>query len=170
MPPQRPKAGQMMETAAEARRLALESACAMQELGHRSARAAALALMATAELQLGDLEHAQRHVCEALQICAQTGWFEGPLFALSVVALLAADEGAREQAVELYALASRYPFVHKSRWFEAVFGRHIAAVAAALPAEVVAAAEARGRNRDLWATVEELAAELGAAQTPRPAP
>ena len=63
--------------------------------------------------------------------------------------------------MELYALASRYPFVANSRWFEDVAGRHIAAVAATLPPDVVAATQARGRARDLEATVAELLVELG---------
>ena len=62
--------------------------------------------------------------------------------------------------MELYALASRYPFVANSRWFEDVAGKHIAAVAATLPPEVVAAAQECGRARDLGATVAELLAEL----------
>ena len=37
----------------------------------------------------------------------------------------------------------------------------IVAVAEMSPADVVAAAQERGRARDLWATVEELLAELG---------
>ena len=62
----------------------------------------------------------------------------------------------------MYALASRYPYVANSRWFEDVFGRHIEAVAATLPPEAVEAARERGRARDLDATVKELLAELSA--------
>ena len=76
-----------------------------------------------------------------------------------MIALLA-DRGEVERAVELYALASRYPYVANAQWFEDVAGRHIAAVAASLPPEVVAAAQERGRARDLWATAEELLAEF----------
>ncbi len=76
------------------------------------------------------------------------------------IALLLADLGKKERALELYALASRYPLVANSRWFEDVAGRRIAAVAATLPPEVVAAAQERGRARDLEATVAELLAEL----------
>jgi len=78
------------------------------------------------------------------------------LYALPAVALLLADRGEHERPVELVALASRYGFVANSHWFEEVAGRHIAAVAAALPPEVVAAAQERGRARDLNATVAEL--------------
>jgi len=63
--------------------------------------------------------------------------------------------------VQFYALASRYPYVVNSRWFEDIAGRHIAAVATTLPPEVVAAAQARGRARDLKATVAELLVDLG---------
>jgi hypothetical protein len=50
--------------------------------------------------------------------------------------------------------------VANSRWYEDVFGKLIEAVAASLPPDVVAAAQARGRARDLWETAEELLAEL----------
>jgi hypothetical protein len=66
-----------------------------------------------------------------------------------------------ERAVELYALASRYPHVANSRWFEDIAGKEIATVAATLPLDVVAAAQERGRTRDLETTVQELLIELG---------
>ena len=81
--------------------------------------------------------------------------------ALPATALLLADRGEPERAVELYALASRYPYVAHSRWFEDAAGKHIAALAAGLPPDVVSAAQERGRARDLDATVEELLVELG---------
>ena len=58
----------------------------------------------------------------------------------------------------LYALASRYPLVTNSRWFDDVAGRDISAVAETLPPNVVVAAQDRGRARDLWTTAEELLA------------
>ena len=83
------------------------------------------------------------------------------MFALPAMALVLADRGEIERAVELYALASRYPMVANSRWYEDVAGQHIAAVAATLPPDVVAAAQERGRARDLKATIAELLVELG---------
>jgi hypothetical protein len=76
------------------------------------------------------------------------------------MALLYARRGQCARAIELYALASYYPFVPNSRMARDIVGRHIAAVAATLPPEVVAAAQERGRARDLWATMEELLEEL----------
>ena len=82
------------------------------------------------------------------------------MFAFPAMALLLADQGEVERAVELYALVSQCPFVANSRWFEDVAGREIAAVAESLPPEVVAAAQERGQTRDLWDTARELLAEL----------
>ena len=77
-----------------------------------------------------------------------------------MAATLSAAQGKPEQAVELYALASCHPYIANSRWFADVAGRDIEAVAEKVPPEVVAAAQERGRMRDLWATVEELLTEL----------
>jgi hypothetical protein len=88
------------------------------------------------------------------------------LQSLPAAALLSLDREGRsgrpdiERSVELFALASRYIYVANSRWFEDVAGHEIRAVAEKLPPEVVTAAQERGRARDLWATVEELLAEL----------
>jgi hypothetical protein len=79
---------------------------------------------------------------------------------LPAAALLSSVAGGAVHAVEAYALASRYPYVADSRWFEDVVARHITAAAATLPSEVVAAAQERGRALDLWETAEELIAEL----------
>jgi hypothetical protein len=91
--------------------------------------------------------------------------FVGLAFTLPGIALLLADRGHEERAVELYALASRYPVVANSRWFADVVGRPIGAIAAALPPDVVVAAEERGRARDLDATVAELLVELDGVTT-----
>ena len=85
-------------------------------------------------------------------------------FALPAAALLLTKQGKTAYAVEIYALASRFPLVANSRWFEDVAGKHIAAAAAhpeGVPPDVIAVAQARGRARDLDATVRELLAELG---------
>jgi hypothetical protein len=76
------------------------------------------------------------------------------------MALLLAADGEKERAVELYALASRYPLVSQSRWFADVVGRQITAAADTLPADQVAVLQEHGRARDLEATVAELLSEL----------
>ena len=76
------------------------------------------------------------------------------------MALLLAGEGKNKRAVELYALASPYPLVAKSLWFEDVAGNMLAEVAATLLAEQVAILQERGRARELEATAEDLLSEL----------
>ena len=137
-----------------------ESVAVFQEIGLRDRLGRALALLGYAARGLGHLDQAGLHLHKALETAVEGG-FVALLMALPATALLLADGGQEERAVELYALASRYPLVANSRWFEDVAGKHIAAVAAALPPEVVTAAQERGRARDLDATVAELLAELG---------
>jgi predicted ATPase/DNA-binding SARP family transcriptional activator len=119
----------------------------------------ALASLGYAARGLGQRPQARHHVHEALRMAAAIQTFSALMYVLPGIALLLSDEGQAERAVELYALASRQPLVANSRWFEDVAGRHIAAAAAALPPDVVAAAQERGRSRDLHATVAELLAE-----------
>jgi tetratricopeptide (TPR) repeat protein len=145
---------------AEAQELLQESDVVYREIGQRHGLSMTLVVLGYAARARGQLFQAREHLCEALRTA--TGiWAVIPLVeVLPVMALLLADRGETERAVELYALASRYPFVANSRWFEDVAGRYIAAIAATLPPDVVAAAQERGRARDLEATILELVAEL----------
>ena len=82
------------------------------------------------------------------------------VYGLPLVSLLLVYVDQVEQAVETYTVASNYPLVAHSRWFADVAGQRIAALAAELRPDVVAAARERGRAKDLWVTAEELVAEL----------
>jgi hypothetical protein len=82
-------------------------------------------------------------------------------FFIRLLALLAAKEGKGECAVELWALASRVSVIVTSRFYQDLYRQRIAPIVEALPADVVAAAEARGRSRDIWAALEESSAEMG---------
>ena len=98
----------------------------------------------------------KQQLVEALQNVFETRLVRATPNGLLLAALLLADQGDVEQAVELKALAWCFPFISNSRWCEDLAGRRISTAADALPLEVVAAAQARGQARDLWATVEEL--------------
>ena len=152
--------GKAREAYAEAQRLAQECAVISREIDCRHDLCWAHAIHVVAARGLGYSHQAWQHLGEALQIHAELGGSAGLIQSVAATALLLADAGEHEQAVEIYALASRYPYVANSRWFEDVFGRHIDAVAATLPPDVVEAARDRGRARDLEATVKELLAEL----------
>jgi hypothetical protein len=126
-----------------------------------------LSVLGYAERGLGQPDRAWQHLGEALRTAAEIKLFRPFLFLLPGIALLLADQGEKERAVELYGLASRYEFVGNSRWFVDVAGRHITAVAATLPPDVVTAARERGRARDLDGTVTELLGELEKRQNRR---
>jgi predicted ATPase len=145
---------------AEAQRWLHESAAISRELGRPDELCAALSALGCVAHRLGHTSEAQGHLRAALRIAVEKPVTSMLARVLSAVAPFLADQGMKEWAVELYALALLYPLAAISRWFEDVAGRYIAAVAATLPPEVVAAAQERGRARDLWATVEELLAEL----------
>ena len=70
---------------------------------------------------------AREHVREAPRITVEVEADFPLLRMLPVVALLLGDVGEAERAVAIYALASRYPLVANSRWFEDVVGKHLAA-------------------------------------------
>jgi predicted ATPase/DNA-binding SARP family transcriptional activator len=149
-------------TYTEARQLLTQSDVAYQEAGHLSGVGLRTVCSAVVSRALGQPSLARCQLRAALRRASEIGHFTDTVFAVSVMALLLADSGAVERAVEIHALASRYPYVSQSRWWYDCTGRHIAAIAATLPPEVVAAAQERGRARDLWATAGELLGELEA--------
>ena len=100
----------------------------------------------------------------ALRWATQHPTSEALTEALPLAALLHADAGWAEQAVELHALAWRYPRIANSRWFYDVAGRELEAVAASLPPAVVAAAQERGRALDLFDTARALVEWLGVGE------
>lgn len=97
---------------------------------------------------------------EALHKAVTSRSFLSFLWALPAVGLYLLDEDQAERALELYALASRYPFVERSHGFADVAGNTLNEIAATLPAERVAALQECGRARELEATSAELLAEL----------
>jgi hypothetical protein len=113
------------------------------------------------------LVQARRRIYAALRLVAE--WeahgssVQNPMSVLlGAIVLYLVDRSEVEQAVQLYALALCDPFVANSQWYEDVAGKPIAAAAATLPPEVVAAAQERGRARDLEATAKELLEEFEA--------
>lgn len=146
----------------EARRCLQECAQVYRDNQDHEALGRALAVLAYASHDLGQFAQMRHCLCQALHIASEIGAFRPAILALPALAVLLADQGEAEWAVELYALASRYPFVSNSRWFKDVAGKQIAAVAATLPAQLVAAAQERGRARDLQTTVAELLDEFSA--------
>jgi hypothetical protein len=139
-----------------------ESAAVYREVGPKDDLGLALACLAIAAHGLGDTPGVRQHLSQALEIAQESGAVPPLLWALPATALLLAGEGENERAVELYALASRFPLVARSRWFTNVAGNTLADVAAALPVKQVAVLQECGRARDLQATIKDLLSELRA--------
>jgi predicted ATPase/DNA-binding SARP family transcriptional activator len=150
------------EAYVEARDLLQESVTVHRDIEQPHELSRSLAFLGLAERGLGRMEQSHRLLREALLIACRIQAFIPLVTVLPTVSLWLVDRDRVEQAVEVYALVSRYPHVANSRWFEDVVGRHIAA-AAALPPDVIAAAQARGRSGDLWDTAARLASELAAS-------
>ncbi len=83
------------------------------------------------------------------------------LYILPCAFLILVEEGKLERAVELFALASLYPFFTNSAFIQDLVREPFAALFRSLSPEVAAAAQQRGRLRDLWATIDELLVEFG---------
>lgn len=152
---------------AAAKPLFAQSVAIFREINQQDELAWALAESSTVELVLGNAAAAQAQVLEALQIGARLKSFLPLNFALPAAARLLAwrstqtEEAAearrlQEQAVEIYALAARYPSVSKSAFIEGVTGAYIRATTADLPAEVLQAAQERGQKGDLFTAVPAL--------------
>jgi tetratricopeptide (TPR) repeat protein len=148
------------EAYAEAEQLLRESTIVLRELMHQDGLAGARATRAIACLSLERPLLAKQCLCEAVRAVVEVGGFFSPLPTLTAMALYAAHRGREEQAVDLYALASRSPLVANSRWYADVVGRPLAVVIASLGPKVVARAQQRGQARDMEATMAELLAEL----------
>ena len=131
-----------------------------QEIDQKDELAWALALMVYVQRGLGQVSSAESYLYQTLEIGINSRGYIPILCGLCGAALLLVDKGEIERAIELKALTWCFPVAEKSRWFEDVAGREIDAAVEALLPEVVAAAQERGRNRDIWETAKELLEEL----------
>jgi predicted ATPase/DNA-binding SARP family transcriptional activator len=149
----------------QARNWAIQCVKQYQDIREREELTLGLAILSYSQRGLGDSQQAQAYLVEILKLGVAISGVYPIMYALTAAALLLLDRGEAERGLEIYALAERYPFVAKSRWFEDIAGREITAVAASLPLPVVTAAQTRGRGRDLWATAGELLDEFAGAAT-----
>jgi tetratricopeptide (TPR) repeat protein len=131
--------------------------CGLQELSSW-----ALACQGLVELSLGKLELAAMYLASALRTALEIKGVVGIKFAFTSSILLTAALGAKEQALERYALALQHPMVANSVWFDQVIGSQIESFAADLPLDVVMRAKARGQEQTLDTLVIKILSELEA--------
>jgi hypothetical protein len=133
---------------------------AFGEVRQKENRGWALAPLGLAARKAGEPVLARQYVAEALEAGVELGAFMPVMYGLPVAALLLADQGTLERAVEVYACASRYGFVANSRWFDELVGQQLRTMAASLPAEAVEAAQEQGRRQDWDVMAADLLKEL----------
>lgn len=141
-----------------ARRYLLESAGFLTDL--HIYHAIPLAILSYVLRAKGDIELARNYLSDALRSGIECRSISPIIYCLPAAALLAADKGHSERAVELYGLAQQFGHITNSRWFEAIACRELEGVMASMPLEAASDAVARGRGMDLWATAEEVLREL----------
>ena len=116
-------------------------------------------VLGNAACGLRDFQEARRCFRQALERAMKNRWMSHTLLILVGIATLLAAEGEKERALELLALVLHHPVSWQMAKDRAA--PLIAQLEAELPPNVVAAAQARGRLRDLEATIQELLVELG---------
>ena len=112
----------------------------------------------------GDVDQARDFLSNVLHSTIEIRSIPAIIYCLPAAALIAADSGHNERAIELYSLANQYGHIANSHWFDEIACRELDGVVASLPPEVASAAEARGKELDVWATVEDLTLELASRQ------
>jgi predicted ATPase len=121
------------------------------------------ALCALAARGAGDRRRARQHAVAALHTALSARVWLATIHALWAIALLLADSGAPERSAELYALVEGEYNPRDDPWSRDAARRELAAIVAALPPEIAAAAQERGRQHDLWATARDLLIEVEVA-------
>lgn len=117
-----------------------------------------LRVIGNAACALGDLQEARNYLHQALELSQMTKWTAHTLLTLVGLAALVAADGEKELALELLAVVLHHP--QSLQWARDQAAPLVARLEADLAPEVVAAAEPRGRARDLDTTVAELLDEL----------
>ena len=119
-----------------------------------------MAVLACIDYYKGNLVGAKQHLQQALENAAAQGFYLAYIHSLALLARMLAEAGEVEQAVEVYATACSHPVASNSKYFDDLFGKHIADRARHLPAKNVEAARARGRSLTLSQAGEKYLAML----------
>jgi ATP/maltotriose-dependent transcriptional regulator MalT len=148
---------------AAAEQYLLESATRVEEAKHMT-RAIPRAILFYVVRAQGDSTQARDYLADVLHSTMEVHSVLPIVYCLPAAALIASDNGQSERAIELYSLAKQFGHISNSRWFDEIACRELDGVLASLPMEVASAAEARGKELDVWATVEDLTLELASRQ------
>ena len=144
----------------EAENWAHKSVKQYRDLNQQEELSLALSILVYTQLGLDQSRQAEIYLSEILCIAIDISGIYPILYILLAASLTLMKRGDIGLALEIFAMAERYPFVGNSRWFEDIAGREIAAIAKTLPPEIATAARERGQARDIWETAAELLKEF----------
>jgi DNA-binding CsgD family transcriptional regulator/tetratricopeptide (TPR) repeat protein len=144
---------------ADAERHILESAALVEEAKHMN-RAVPRAIQCYVARAQGDSHKVREYLTNVLRSTIEFQSILPFIYCLPIAALIAADDGQSERAIELYSLAKQYGHITNSRWFDEIACKELDSVLASLPPEVASAAEARGRVLDVWETADQLLLDM----------
>ncbi len=106
----------------------------------------------------------QRTLFQALRIGLELPDFSAVSGVLSIIAVLLAESGDVERAIELDALNRLDPQLNHSKWYQTWIGEPIAAAAVGQSPALINAAQARGQSFDLWQTGATWLAKLQSSE------
>ena len=148
----------------EVRQVLQPNLTALEQSDSASMLGRTLAAISRAELGLGAVDTAWEHALRAVGLLSGRHYF-WLMEAMAAAAATLAVRGEAEQAVEIYALLHRHPYVANSRWFGEVYGSLVDQAAAGLAPAVLAEAKARAETLDLWQAARELVAAYPSTAT-----
>jgi predicted ATPase/DNA-binding SARP family transcriptional activator len=132
-----------------------------------------LALLVISMQRTGQTLRGWEYARQGLELAQQAHVYQTAAMVLIGIALLLIDEGQVERAIELDEVTQRFPLIEKSPWYNGLLRRLLDQLVCNVTSETVRAARERGRQRDLFATVQELLQEINdrlgsynAGQTP----
>ena len=137
-----------------------ESISIYRQMPRRDEMGMALSALAAVEARLGRLKQAILDIREGIFITNQAGSWQAKVYFLANFARFKAEQGELEKAIELYALATRHPYLGNSRFWWDVAGKRLTELASSIPKAGANAAEKRGKSLDLEETLIQIDSEL----------
>jgi hypothetical protein len=129
-----------------------------------------VALLVFTMRRMGQPQLGWQYACQGLEIGLKAHVFLTTAVTIRGIATLLVDEGQTEHAIELHELTLRYPIIERSPFYRDLSVPVIDQISASLMPEIVEAAKKRGRERDLFATAQELLDQFRVRVAPQATP
>jgi tetratricopeptide (TPR) repeat protein len=137
----------------------------LRKMGFAGELGMALGGLAVAQHKLGQEQQAWVSLLEALRFAIETHSRFTLVTIPAPVVVMLADAGRWEQAVEAYTAVIADPLVSNSRWYADMFGNRMELAGEQLDEAVYKAAEARGREGDVFDVLGRLVQEIKSSDT-----